>query len=158
MMPSHVKRLVIVMAALLVCGLFAKSYFTPESFGDYGYYRGASVAENAALEPRHQARDACQMCHWERFGEVQAGTHAPVNCQVCHGPAGDHPASGKLPIPTDTRALCTLCHEAMPARPKAQPQVVSEEHAGTMPCIACHNPHSPRIQAPAQAAAEENQR
>jgi cytochrome c553 len=48
-------------------------------------------------------------------------------------------------VPSDTVKLCTLCHEKMPGRPAAQPQVVVATHAGTQQCKVCHNPHSPKI-------------
>lgn len=75
-----------------------------------------------------------------------------VKCEVCHGPAGDHPLNGKLPIPQDPVRLCATCHEAMPARPEAQPQVVIAEHPypheEPLICTNCHNPHSPGFEAP----------
>ena len=48
-------------------------------------------------------------------------------------------------VPTDTRQLCTLCHERMTGRPLQQRQIVVADHAGTQQCIVCHNPHSPRL-------------
>jgi len=69
-----------------------------------------------------------------------------VKCETCHGPSRDHAeVKGKLPIPTDARRLCTLCHEKMPSRPATQPQIVVAEHAGDQQCTVCHNPHRPAI-------------
>jgi cytochrome c553 len=65
----------------------------------------------------------------------------------------DHPSNLKLTIPTDTRQLCTLCHEKMAGRPEAQPQIVVADHAGTQQCTACHKPHSPKIALASAAAA-----
>src|SRR5208282_996903 len=48
-------------------------------------------------------------------------------------------------VPTDTRKLCTLCHERMTGRPAQQPQIVVADHAGTQLCTVCHNPHSPTL-------------
>jgi cytochrome c553 len=79
--------------------------------------------------------------------------HKVVKCEVCHGAAKEHPQSGKLVIPTDTVRLCTLCHEAMPGRPAAQPQIEVAQHAGGQQCVTCHNPHSPKIGGPAKAKA-----
>ena len=48
-------------------------------------------------------------------------------------------------VPTDTRQLCTLCHERMTGRPLQQRQIIVADHAGTQQCTVCHNPHSPRL-------------
>jgi cytochrome c553 len=54
-----------------------------------------------------------------------------------------------MPIPSDTIKLCSLCHEAMPGRPRTQPQVEIAQHSSGQQCIVCHNPHSPKIVAAA---------
>jgi cytochrome c553 len=100
--------------------------------------------------------ETCKDCHEEQYKSYSKTAHFQKSvkgpqsqdaCETCHGAAKDHPASGKLPIPTDVVALCTLCHEAMPGRPQTQPQVVVAEHGGGQPCGTCHNAHSPRISA-----------
>lgn len=144
-MPKHIVRLMFLICVFAVVAVVAKSYFTVDSFYRYGHYRADSVPEIAADEPKYQGPDTCLDCHEDRHVEWTAGRHKVVICEVCHGPAGEHPVTGILPIPDDTVRLCTLCHEAMPARPAAQPQIVVAEHAGEVQCITCHNPHSPRI-------------
>lgn len=165
-MPKHVVRLILVMVAFGVAAYAAKVYFTPASFYEYGHFRGDSVVEIASSKPLYKGPDYCQACHAERHAEWSAGAHnriqagKVVRCETCHGPAGgrdehgrfeyastgvDHPASGKLPVPSDTVKLCTTCHEKMPGRPSAQPQIVVETHAGGQQCKTCHNPHSPKI-------------
>jgi hypothetical protein len=144
-MPKHVIRLLLLIGAFVVVAIVVRSYLIPDSFYVFGPYRADSVREIAADTPKFKGPDYCQACHEERHVEWSAGVHKTVKCEVCHGAAGDHPANGKLPVPTETVKLCTLCHEAMPARPAAQPQIVVAEHAGTTQCITCHNPHFPRI-------------
>lgn len=146
-MPKHIVRLIILIVVFLAAGLIAKSYFTTESFYKYGHYRADSVPEIAAQQPVFQTPHYCQTCHGERHAQWSANNHKTVSCEVCHGAAKGHPQSGKLPIPADTRKLCTLCHEAMPERPRVQPQIVVAQHAGTQQCIVCHNPHAPKIAA-----------
>ena len=123
------------------------------------------MAEIARDKPKYQGTAYCQSCHAAQFAEWSKGVHDSVDigkvvkCEVCHGPAGGrdpqqhyinaatglvHPDNLKLVVPTDTRALCTLCHEQMPGRPLQQAQIVIEDHAGTQQCTLCHNPHSPR--------------
>jgi len=143
--PKHIVRLLILIAAGLVVGLFAKWYFTADSFYRYGHYRADSVPEIAAQAPVFQTPHYCQSCHSARYAQWSANNHKTVICEVCHGPAKGHPQNGKLPIPKDTRKLCTLCHEAMPSRPRAQPQIDLAKHSGGQQCVLCHNPHSPKI-------------
>jgi cytochrome c len=134
------------MAGFIVFAIVAAILLTPESFYEFGHYRADSVGEIAADTPKFQGPDYCEACHEERHADWSAGVHVVVKCEVCHGAAGEHPADGgKLPIPEDTVRLCTLCHEAMPARPAAQPQIVVSEHAGEEQCATCHDPHAPSL-------------
>ena len=144
-MPKHIVRLIILIVAFGIVALIAKSYFTVESFYKYGHYRADSVPEIAAQEPVFQTPRYCQTCHSERYALWSANSHKTVICEVCHGAAQGHPQNGKLPIPTDTIKLCTLCHEAMPERPRTQPQIEVAQHSAGQQCIVCHNPHAPKI-------------
>ena len=148
-MPKHIIRLVLLLVGLLALGLFAKSYFTDSSFYRFGHFRSDVVVELAAGVPQIRGTEYCKACHVERHAQWSAASHKAVKCEVCHGAARDHPANGKLPIPEDTVKLCTLCHEALPARPDSQPQIVVLEHPyphdAPIQCKTCHNPHAPAI-------------
>ncbi len=144
-MPTHIQRLLLLMAGFIVLAIAAAILLTPESFYEFGHYRADSVAEIAAQEMKFRGTDSCQECHEERHADWTAGTHKVVKCEVCHTAARDHPADGLLPVPSETVKLCTLCHEKMPARPAAQPQIVVVEHAGEEQCVTCHDPHSPAL-------------
>jgi cytochrome c553 len=146
-MPKHVTRLLTLVGAVLVLALVARWFLVPSSFYRFGHFRANSVIEIAAREPAFQGARYCESCHSERYAEWSANNHKSVACETCHGAAKGHPENGKLPIPADTVALCTLCHEAMPGRPQTQPQVVVAQHAGKQQCITCHNPHAPKISA-----------
>ena len=164
-MPTHIARLIVLMLGCAAAAYAAKEFFTVDSFYRYGHYRGDSVQEIAAIKPRHMGASYCEACHPERYAEWSTGVHhSPlagkvVQCEVCHGVAGgrdagsayreastgvDHPASGKLAVPSDTQKLCSLCHEKMAGRPADQRQIVMQTHAGTQQCTTCHNPHSPK--------------
>jgi cytochrome c553 len=145
MMPKHIVRLIVLIVAFLVVALIAKSYFTVDSFYEYGHYRADSVPEIAAQAPVFQTAAYCKGCHAERHAQWSANNHKTVICEVCHGAAQGHPQNGKLPIPSDTVKLCTLCHESMAARPRNQPQIEVAEHSNGQQCIVCHNPHAPKI-------------
>jgi len=152
-MPKHIVRLVVLVVVFLALALTAKWYFTADSFYQYGHYRANSVPEIAAQEPVFQTPRYCQSCHAERHALWSANSHKTVICEVCHGAAQGHPQNGKLPIPADTRKLCTLCHEAMAGRPRAQPQIDLAQHSGGQQCVICHNPHAPKIVAAAARVA-----
>lgn len=165
-MPQHIVRLILLLVAFAAVAFAAIVFLTVDSFYQYGHYRGDSVAEIAADKPRYQGTAYCQSCHEERFASWSESVHnrtdaeKVVRCEVCHGPAGGrdtggafearagdllHPENLKLTVPADTRALCTLCHEKMPARPAQQPQIVVADHAGDQQCGDCHDPHSPLL-------------
>jgi cytochrome c553 len=131
--------------------LIAPRVFGVDSFYKFGHYRADSVIQIAAQEPVYQTANYCLSCHVKRVAQWSANSHKSVTCEVCHGAAEGHPDNGKLPIPKETAKLCTLCHEAMPGRPPTQPQIVLAQHnpsaAGGSQCVACHNPHSPKIAA-----------
>jgi cytochrome c553 len=165
-MPRHIIRLLALLVGFGVLAYGAKQFFTVDSFYEYGHYRGKSVAEIASEKPKYKGTAYCASCHAQQVAEWSNGVHnrpdigKVVKCEVCHGPGGgrdaestyvapstgpDHPKNMKMIVPTDTRQLCTLCHERMTGRPLQQRQIVVTEHAGTQQCTVCHNPHSPRL-------------
>lgn len=148
-MPKHIVRLITLIVAAAGLALLARWYFTDESFYEYGHYRADSVPEIAAQDPVYRTARYCQSCHSERHAQWSASNHKSVTCETCHGAAQGHPGKVKLSIPADTVRLCTLCHEAMPERPRVQPQIVVAQHAGSQQCVVCHNPHAPKIAAAA---------
>jgi cytochrome c553 len=169
-MPKHIVRLLLLIATVAVVAMGVRLYFIDPSFGVFGHYRADAVPEIAADTPIYRGATYCKSCHRERFDQWSTGIHKVVNCETCHGAAAKHPdikppvASGtrtqvliaagrfdrvRLSIPTDTVKLCTLCHEKMPGRPAAQPQIDVDAHSGGQACTVCHNPHSPKIVAAA---------
>ena len=144
-MPKHISRLLVLLAAFFGLALVAKWHFTADSFYEYGHYRGKSVVEIASQEPVYKTARYCESCHGERHAQWSANSHKTVNCETCHGAAQGHPEKGKLPIPADTRKLCTLCHEKMAERPRTQPQVDLARHSSGQQCAVCHNPHAPKL-------------
>jgi cytochrome c553 len=153
-MPKHISRLLLILLGFLVFAYAGIVFLTDPSFYRYGFFRADVVPELAAGEPVFRGPAYCQACHSDRHAEWLAGAHQKVKCEICHGPAGDHPVSGKLPIPADPAKLCTTCHEAMPARPASHPQIVVAEHPypheTPIDCSTCHNPHAPGIAAPGE--------
>lgn len=164
-MPKHIRRLIILLVGFAVVAIAARNLLVDKSFYEYGHYRGNAVVEIARDKPKFQGTQFCKSCHAAQFTEWSKGVHDSasvgkvVKCEVCHGPGGGrdpeqhfinsatgpvHPKNLKLTVPTDSRALCTLCHEKLVARPLQQAQIVVADHAGKQQCTLCHNPHSPR--------------
>jgi cytochrome c553 len=146
--PKHIVRLSLLLGGVVVLAFAAKAYLTDPTYYRYGYYRAAAVPELAAGEPHYLGSPYCQAeCHEERYQDWPLGAHKVVQCEVCHGPAPAHPDDKVSLIPSDTIRLCSTCHESMPARPATQPQIVLGKHpfddGEVMPCIECHDPHSP---------------
>ncbi len=158
-MPVHIVRLLLLLAAFLFLAVTARNYVLDPSYYQFGDYRGDAVIELAAGPPQFRGPAYCEACHSGRHTEWTAGAHRSVKCEACHGPAREHPTDGTMPKLTDTIKLCTLCHEAMPTRPAAQPQIVVAEHPfkndGALQCMTCHNPHSPRISGQREPAAAQ---
>jgi hypothetical protein len=146
-MPKHIIRLLLLVGFAFFMFLFARSIFVEDSFGAFGHYRGAAVAELAFPPPVYKTATYCQLCHFDLHARWHQANHKSVQCETCHTAAEDHPARGKLPIPQHTVTLCIACHEAQPGRPREFPQIVMRLHLagqGTpQQCNACHDSHVP---------------
>ena len=148
---EHLFRVALVFVAGVVVFILVRAVLVPRSFGEYGHYRGAAMAEIAAQPVVFAGHQACETCHPDEAGVKSQGKHAHVNCEACHGPLAKHaddPAS-VTPPKLDTAVLCARCLEANAAKPKNFPQVVSADQAGGLPCDTCHQPHSPAMTAEA---------
>jgi cytochrome c553 len=146
-MPKHIARLVLLMVAFIVIAVGAKSFFTRDSFYRYGHYRADSVPAIAGMATSYQTPKACISCHAPRHAEWSGGNHKTVICEVCHGAAPGHPEKLKVVIPPDTLRLCSQCHEQMPGRPTTSIRQIDlrKHYPDAGQCIACHNPHAPKL-------------
>jgi len=163
-MPKHVRRLILVLLGFGVLALTVRHFVVDRSFYRYGHYRADALAEIARDQPKFRGTAYCQSCHG---AEYDAWAHSPhnradgggiVKCEVCHGPGAGrdpghdyihaatgpvHPQNLHLAVPTDTRALCSVCHEQIVGRPAQQRQIVIGDHAGAQQCSLCHDVHAP---------------
>ena len=145
---EHLLRLAGVFAIGVVLFLVLRAFYIPQSFGQYGHYRGNAIQEMAARPISFAGHKACEDCHADVVQSKHAGKHAGVNCEACHGPLAAHADDPSVtPQLPDTLVLCARCHEANLAKPKAFPQVDTKDHMGDVPCKTCHQPHDP-AQAP----------
>jgi uncharacterized CHY-type Zn-finger protein len=126
--------------------LVIRHFVVPKSFGEYGHYRGAAIAEIAARPVNFAGHETCETCHADILAVKAPGKHANVNCEACHGPLAKHAEDPSIQPPKlDTAVLCVRCHAASAAKPKNFPQISADEHSGGVPCETCHQPHSPAI-------------
>ena len=111
-MKWHVLRPLWVALGLVGLILIAGKFLVPEDFGvhgrnfTYGYHRFSNIQEWKDFPVKYQGREACVECHEQNVSTLNASSHAPVECENCHGPAVDHPNDEEfLPLDT-TRELC----------------------------------------------------
>jgi len=147
-MPPQIIRLVLLTIGI-VCAYFTARYFlTPQSFGQYGHYRGDALQEIAARQPFWAGKAACVECHTDHAEKLAKGEHKTLSCETCHGPGEAHvknPAE-KLPKLDMTKldmSLCVRCHAASPSKPKWLHQINPHNHYTGNVCTECHVPHQP---------------
>jgi len=145
---GHLFRVAAVFLLGVVSFLGIRSLLVPQSFGRYGHFRGNALQEISALPVHYAGHQACESCHSDIVEKKNAGKHARVNCEACHGPLSSHADDpSEQPAKLDTAVLCAKCHEANAAKPRNFPQVKTEDHSSGLPCDTCHQPHSPAIAA-----------
>lgn len=147
---GHLFRLALLFVVGTLTFLGLRAIVVPKTFGQYGHYRGAAIAEIAAHPVRFAGHQTCENCHTDVAQTKSGGKHAHVNCEACHGAQAKHADDPSVdPGKPDTAVLCVRCHSASAARPKGFPQVDAEQHSGGVACQTCHQPHNPAIAAEA---------
>jgi hypothetical protein len=144
--------LVLLTLAIVASYRTARYFLTPESFGDYGWYRGAAIQEIASRKPTYAGKKACDECHSEILQKLTTFEHKTISCESCHGASKEHADNPdahdpSVPIAKLDNSLCLRCHDANPSRPTWLKQIVPTEHYGTKTkvdrCLECHLPHQP---------------
>jgi len=144
-MPLQLQRLLLVFAVFIGIMLGLKYFLTPESWREYGPYRGNAIREIGAKDIKFVQMDDCAMCH-DSIAELKnQGEHISIQCEICHGPGYMHIEDETNPMEIiEGRALCLRCHALNPARPQnVIKQIDDAEHNAEEDCITCHNPHQP---------------
>ena len=144
-MPLQVKRLLLVFAVFIGIMLISKYYLTPDSWREFGPYRGNAIGEIASQQAKFIQMDDCIACH-DSIGELKSeGKHINLQCEICHGPGYLHidDETVKMEIPKGI-GVCMRCHTKNEASPKEIiKQIDPQEHSEGEECINCHNPHQP---------------
>jgi hypothetical protein len=151
--PPQVARLVLLTLGIVGTYLVARYFLTPQSFGEYGWYRGAALAELASHDRAYAGSKACEECHSEQHQLLLSAAHKGLSCEACHGAAQAHADNPDLKPEILNYSHCVRCHEANPSRPKWHKQVTAWTHYTGETCTACHIPHNP-AEAPPEPAVE----
>jgi hypothetical protein len=144
-MPPQLFRIVLLAVGIVGAYSVARYFLTPSSFGEYGWYRGAALAELATRERFYAGKQACEECHSDEYQKLIKHEHKSLSCEACHGPGEAHvqnPDNPDVKMAVLHYSLCLRCHEANPSRPKWHKQIVSKNHYPGK-CTECHVPHSP---------------
>ena len=144
---GHLIRPAVVLLAGLGVFLLIRSAVIPKAFGQYGHYRPAALDLVRSRPISYAGHETCVLCHEDQGKVHDAGKHATVACEACHGPLAKHAddPSANVPKLPDVANLCRRCHEKDAAKPQGFPQVVTAEHSGGVPCDSCHQPHNPHL-------------
>lgn len=149
----------VLLALLIVAGTgfaLARRQFVPETYGQNGPYRGAALAEAAALPSVLHTDSDCLSCHDDVRQERAGAMHESVDCVHCHGLGREHivqarkaaespgsPIDPALPWDGDfrtkidlyltkDRAVCLTCHESKVGMPSEFKQIVVATHLEEM--------------------------
>ncbi len=171
----HIVHAAIILVVVVVGFLIARWATVPKSFGQYGHYRGASIAEDQSFPVILQSAGACKECHekergmWPGFDVWQKGKHSAVTCENCHSNVRQHvermkarPESKEFLVTKDPKPQrCLMCHFALAARPKVAPlcvpddnhaeylKLIKEQTEEILGCTTCHEdylPHNPKLE------------
>jgi hypothetical protein len=143
-MPPQVLRILLLAVGIVGAYSVARYFLTPPSFREYGWYRGAALAELAARDRVYAGKKACEECHSDEYQKLMKHEHKSLSCEGCHGSGQAHAEDPRTDnIQKSSFATCLRCHEANPSRPKWHKQIVSKNHYTGSKCTECHVPHSP---------------
>ena len=145
----------LVRAAGILVGILFVAFILPklvppttvEGLQGYGFYSERSNAQEwKQVSIQYADMSRCTTCHGDKSGKLAISTHKTVACQTCHGAAEAHVARG-IPLQVNkSNQLCETCHTQVVGRPAAFPQIDPAAHAQQASCMACHDPHAPKIQ------------
>lgn len=144
--PPQLKRLALAFAIFISAFLIIRHTLVPKTFGQYGFYRGASLEEIAQTSLKYAGQKACLDCHQDIDDLKQQDVHSEIHCETCHGPGQKHSENGDTTLLEKpvSRESCGICHSKNAAKKKeAVFQVDLSEHNINKKCIECHNPHQP---------------
>jgi hypothetical protein len=144
--PPQITRLAIAFAIFISLFIVVRKLLVPDTFGEYGHYRGASLIDNALPEIHYAGQQACFECHQDVEDLKKEDVHSEIHCETCHGTGQKHVLSGEAKdiLKPAGREFCGNCHAKNAAKPLgAIVQVDVDKHNTGKNCTECHNPHQP---------------
>ena len=144
--PPQLTRLAIAFAIFISLFLVLRHFLVPDTFGEYGHYRGASLIDNALPEIHYAGQQACFECHQDIEDMKKLDVHNEIHCETCHGPGQKHVLSGEAAdiLKPTGREFCGRCHSTNAAKQiSAVFQIDLKKHNVNRNCLECHNPHQP---------------
>ena len=141
--PPQVVRLILLTLFIVGSYLIARSFLTPRSFGQLGWYRAEALGELASRPIVFAGKKACDECHSDHLLKLAKGDHKTLSCETCHGPAQAHADNPDVKLNELTFSHCVRCHEGNPSRPKWLKQITVKNHYTGQRCVECHAPHEP---------------
>lgn len=144
--PPQIPRLALAFAVFISLFLILRHFLIPETFGEYGHYRGASLIDNARPEIHYAGQQACFKCHQDIEDKKAQDVHSDIHCETCHGPGQKHVISSKAGdiLKPSGRVFCGSCHIINAGKQKSTiNQIDLDKHNVGKNCIDCHNPHQP---------------
>jgi hypothetical protein len=144
--PPQLTRLAIAFTVFIAMFLVLRHFLVPDTFGEFGHYRGASLADNQLPEIHYAGQVACLECHQDVEDLKKEDVHSEIHCETCHGPGQKHVTSGEAKdiVKPSSREFCGNCHGMNAAKPKSAVfQIDVNKHNVGKNCIECHNPHQP---------------
>jgi hypothetical protein len=144
--PPQLPRLGLAFAIFISLFLLLRHLLTPDTFGEYGHYRGASLGDNALPEIHYAGQKACFDCHQDIEDLKNQDVHSDIHCETCHGPGQKHVLSADTAdiLKPTGREFCGRCHKLNAAKKKdAVFQIDLTKHNVEKNCTECHNAHQP---------------
>lgn len=144
--PPQLTRLAIAFGIFISLFILVRHLLVPDTFGEFGHYRGASLADNEQIEIHYSGQMACLECHQDVEDLKKADVHSDIHCETCHGPGQKHVLSGEAAdiLKPSGREFCGRCHAMNAAKAKnAVFQIDVNKHNTGKNCTECHNPHQP---------------
>jgi len=152
---SFLVRVLLVFVGIIALVVIGKQIMTPDSWGEYGYYRGDYIKEEASRALVHGTNESCKSCHEEVYELKDHSTHKRLSCEACHAPVAEHAKDGNkfadMPVRRGEAqvSLCLKCHQKIVGRPVKFPMIEHPQHLEaqnvktTHTCDQCHTVHAP---------------
>ena len=149
-------RIVLVFVGIIAIVLVGRMIMLPDSWGEYGYYRGAYIDQEAHKSISYGTNKSCQECHSNVYDLAQHSKHKRLSCEICHAPITDHIKDGQKIATMPTKQgkeqveLCLRCHKKIVGRsPKIKTIISAKDHLEEKgvkldhSCNQCHTVHAP---------------